>query len=550
MLTHLRICDFILIKEQEITLEPGLNVLTGETGAGKSILLQAIQVLLGAKPRGDVVRPGSNEALIEGLFLLDKVPELIRKELPDLLQGDELLISRSIALSGRSKVYINGRLSSIGLLEELRPRLVNICSQNQQVRLLDPKYHLETLDGYINKPELFAEFAETFDSYQQARQELSALEEKISLQSTKQTEYAMIIEDLSGLKLEEGNRDLLESELKRLQGGERLIEICSRLSQELSSDAQLMSAIRSLQQSGAELSKIDPEFGKSFASILGEIKSLVVESESLLSRYQSKISLDDERLEQIREELAELARILRKYKCSESGLAAILSEAKAFFADAGSDDNLKDAKLRLVTLEKKALDQAVKISTLRKQAAQKLSQEVIGGLAELNLKGARFDAVFEQRALSRLGIDQLEFMLSANKGLALKSLKEVASGGELSRILLVLKQVLREVTGVNVLVFDEVDTGISGSVARAVGEKLRELASFSQVLCITHLAQVASLADHHLVVNKSQDKLATTAVKTVVGESRVDEIARMLSGHTVTEATRASARELLATKSD
>ena len=548
MLTHLRICDFILIKEQEITLEPGLNVLTGETGSGKSILLQAIQVLLGAKPRGEVVRPGATEALIEGLFLLDKVPEIIRKELPDLLQGDELLISRSIGASGRSKVYINGRLSSLALLEELRPRLVNVCSQNQQVRLLDAKYHLETLDGYINKPEIFAAFQDSFDNYQQAKQQLNALEGKMSLQSSRQSEYSMIIEDLSDLDLKDGARDRLETELKRLQSGERLIEVCSRISQELAADAQLLSSLRSLQQSGTELTKIDAEFGKTFTQGLNEIKSLIADSDTSISRYQSKISLDDEKLEKIREDLAELARVMRKYKRSETELAALLAEAREFFVSTGSEDNLKQAKENVLALEKKAIEQATKISELRKQAGQKLSKEVVSGLAELNLKGARFDAVFEDKALSRSGIDQLEFMLSANKGLALKSLKEVASGGELSRILLVLKQVLREVTGVNVLVFDEVDTGISGSVARAVGEKLRELATYSQVLCITHLAQVASLADHHLVVNKSQDKLATTVVKSVIGDSRVDEIARMLSGHKVTEATRESARELLSSK--
>lgn len=548
MLTHLRICDFILIKEQEITLEQGLNVLTGETGAGKSILLQAIQVLLGAKPKGEVVRPGASEALIEGLFSLDTVPENIRNELPDILQGEELLISRSIGVSGRSKVYVNGRLSSLAILEELRPRLVNICSQNQQVRLIDSKYHLETLDGYINRSEIFSSYHEIFDRLQQAKQRLKALEDKMELQDSRQADYNIIVEELSGINLKDGARDSLENELKRLQGGERLVEICSRLSQEFSSDAQLLLALRSIQQVNSDLSKIDPEFGRAISTSLNEIKALVSDCETSISRYQSKISLDDERLEKIRDDLAELARVMRKYKRSEAELSELLLEARDSLGNCGSDENIIEARNLVNSLERIAQEQANQISKMRKDAAQKLSKEVVAGLSELNLKGAKFEAVFEDKALTRAGKDQLEFMLSANKGLALKSLKEVASGGELSRILLVLKQVLREVTGVNVLVFDEVDTGISGSVARAVGEKLKELAKYSQVLCITHLAQVASLADHHLVVNKSQDKLATTVVKTVVGDSRVDEIARMLSGHKVTEATRESARELLTSK--
>lgn len=545
MLSQLRICDFILIKEQEIILEAGLNVLTGETGAGKSILLQAIQVLLGAKPKGEVVRPGSSEALIEGLFSLESIPETIRSELPDLLQGNELLISRSISTTGRSKVYINGRLSSLALLEELRPRLVNVCSQNQQVRLLDPKYHLETLDGYINKTEQLSAYQSAFESYQTAKQELLILENRIATQSSKQNEYASIVDELSEITLTEGRRDALELEGRRLQGGERLVELCSRLQQEFSSEAQLLVAIRSIQHTIGDLGKIDADFGKSLVSSLGEIKELVSDCETSVSRYQSKINLDDERSEQIREELAELARLMRKYRRSETELAQLLAEAKEYFDLGSSDDAIKVEREKVSKLEQQAQKLAVVISKHRKEMALHLSKDVVAGLLDLNLKGAQFEVLFDQKPLTKSGIDQVEFRLSANKGLALKSLREVASGGELSRILLVLKQVLREVTGVNVLVFDEVDTGISGSVARAVGEKLSELAKYSQVLCITHLAQVASLANHHLVVNKSQDKLATTVVKNVVGESRVDEIARMLSGHKVTEATRESARELL-----
>lgn len=548
MLVELRICDFILIKEQQISLEPGLNVLTGETGSGKSIILQAIQVLLGGKPKGDVLRPGADEAVIEALFRLENVPEAIKSELPDLLKGDELLISRSITRNGRSKVSVNGRLSSLSLLEELRPRLVNICSQNQQVRLLDPKYHLQTLDGYLNKPDLVTQYEHAYQEYLRAKQELQQAESSFTQNSQRQSEFAAIAEELSEIALTPGRRDELERESKRLQGGERLIEVCTRLGQEFSSEGTLLNSVRGLNALSAELSKIDFDFGKQISEKISEIKGLVNDCESSVQRYQSRIELDDKRLQQVRDELAELARVLRKYKRDEQELSDLLQEAKRALAGSEGGVNIEKLRVQLKSLESKAHSAAVKLSDARKKAALQLSKEVVSGLTDLNLKGARFEVLFQDKALGASGMDQAEFRLSANKGLALSSLKDVASGGELSRILLVLKQVLREVSGVNVLVFDEVDTGISGSVARAVGEKLKELARFSQVLCITHLPQVASLADHHLVVNKSQDKLATTIVKTVEGNSRVDEIARMLSGHRVTASTRESARELLSSK--
>ncbi len=548
MLAQLRIKDFILIQEQEISLETGLNVLTGETGAGKSIVLQAIQILLGSKAKPDIVRPGSEEALVEGLFYLDNIPESIKAELPDLLQGEELLISRSIGLSGRSKIYVNGRLSSLQILETLRPRLVNICSQNQQVRLLEPRYHLEILDGYLNKPEAIEDYRETYRLYQSASAELKDLESSISGLSLKNSHYQEVVEELSAIQLAEGRREMLEAQLKKQQGAEKLTELCTLVSSELGSESQLLMAVRSIQQKVSDIAKIDPEIGSLLAGKLTEIKAVISDCEIEISRYQTRIDLNEESLEAVRSELAELARLMRKYKMDESQLAELLDEAISQLSNVLDSKGLEKKRSEVSELEKRVIKKSSEISELRKQAAKRLSSQVVEGLQDLNLKGARFEVNFEAKEPGIEGSDSLEFRLSTNKGMALKGLKDVASGGELSRVLLVLKQVLRDVSGVNVLVFDEVDTGISGSVARAVGEKLKALSAYSQVLCITHLAQVASLADHHLIVRKQQDKLATTIVQSIKGDSRVDEIARMISGHLVTKAARESARELLAAK--
>jgi DNA repair protein RecN (Recombination protein N) len=545
MLAQLRIKDFILIKEQEIFLNEGLNVLTGETGAGKSIVLQAIQILLGSKPKGDLLRPGAEEALVEGLFILDKVPESIKTELPDLLQGDELTISRSINAAGRSKIYVNGRLSSLQILETLRSRLVNICSQNQQVRLLDSKYHLETLDGFINKPSDIQAYQDLFRQHSQAAHELLRLEEGVTNLSSKNQQNQEILDELSELKLELGRRQSLEQQLKKQQGAERIIELCSQLSVEMSSESALTMTLRSIQQKATEIAKFDEDFGSEISNQLSALRSSVSDIDLGVSRYLSKIDLNQEVLECIRTELAELARVMRKYKCDEEQLAALCQKAQTELSMGFDSVALEKSRKLVLELESKLKLKADNLSDVRRKAAKNLEKQVVLGLQELNLKGAKFEVHFTKKALGLDGQDLIEFKLSTNAGMALKALKDVASGGELSRILLVLKQVLREVSGVNVLVFDEVDTGISGSVARAVGEKLKDLSRFSQVLCITHLAQVASLADHHLIVKKQQDKLATTVVDSIDGDNRVDEIARMISGHAVTKASRESARELL-----
>ncbi len=549
MLTDLHIVNFALIENQEISFHPGLNVLSGETGAGKSIILQAVQFLMGAKPKVSPIRTATECCEVHGTFDLSRVAQSILEELPDIArEGEgELLVSRSLSRSGKSKVFMNGRLAPLSVLDEVMQRLIHVCGQNHQVRLLEPRYHLDLLDSYAGLSSRADDFRKSFSAWRMDAERLEALRADASKQDERRERLSEIVSELEPLDLYPGVRADLEAQLKKITNAERLLALGSLLDAELDGDGGMISQGKRVASLSHELTRLDPG-----AAPLGELffgaRAALTEFHAELRRYISGLEIDEENAGALRERLAEVARVERKYRASDDALIELLHKSAAELSSSGSASDMAGLE-RQVEEERRQLESRARdLRALRQEAARALVTAVCAELAELSMPGVAMDVVFEEIPLCGMGMDKIEIVMSANRGQPLKSLKSVASGGELSRIMLVLKKALRDQMGVNVLVFDEVDTGISGGVARAVGEKLKSLAAYSQVFCITHLPQVASMADHHFIVDKQVFEDSTrSAVRELSIEERVDEVARMLAGYHITAAARESARELIST---
>ena len=580
MLSELQILNFAIIEEQTISFIEGLNVITGETGAGKSIILNAIELILGGRAKANLIRKGADFLEVNAVFDLSRIDRKIFSEMPDIVQGDELLISRNISQSGKSKIYINGKISTLSFLEEITSKIINICGQSNQVRLLDPQYHLSLLDD-------FADLLQDVNTYKVAHEAYKLLENQLNSAEQRNERNAEIYEslqftykELSSLNLKLNIRADLESEIKRLANSEKLIEKIDLIVNTITGDDSVILLLNKISQDILEISKLD----KSLSSDVNTFKDsvdLINEVATNLVRYSTNIELDESKLEQLREQLAEIARLERKYKTDDAGLLKILDKIDKELQNISDPKSLEKLKVESLEAQISLFEISYQLSNKRKKAGIELSKKVQEELAELNMPYAYLSlslqgklSVYEEigkliiskkssnkenieTIINQLkeqlqniifyssGIDKGEFLFSSNKGETEKPLRQIASGGELSRIMLILKKILRDRSGVNVLVFDEVDTGVSGSVARAVGQKLKSLADMSQVICITHLPQVASFADAHILVEKVVGERTNSEVKILNEEERVYEIARMIAGYKVTEASKESARELL-----
>jgi DNA repair protein RecN (Recombination protein N) len=550
MLKLLRVKNFAVIKEQEVEFKKGLNVITGETGSGKSVLLQALSLILGNRPKAKYTRKGAEFWEIEALLDLEEVSTDIYDNLPEIAKNNskELILYRAGGES-KNKVMINGKIGNVSLLEEIAQKIINICGQGEYVGLLESKKHILLLDEFAGLSELKNQYYELYQKWRNTKIQLEKIANEKEQLALRRAELEFIIEELSAQDLYSGIRTKLEEKVTLHSNSEHIIKSLNEASSILESEDSPSYRIGQVAQILTKLSAKDSNLNNlidTTRSIVSEIQSLELD----INNYLKSISLDEEELEKLREQLANIAKLERKYKLTDEGLVKLLATSKLQYA---SIDNSLDQEL----LEKQFLELGVELDKkaqnlrkLRIKSAKLLEQSVKTELAELNMPDADLKVVFKEIDFSETGIDSVEFSVATNLGQDPQPLRLIASGGELARILLVLKKLLRDKTGVNVLVFDEVDSGVSGKVARAVGEKLKGLSKHSQVLCITHLAQVASLADHHVTVRKmTANKLKEGGVETEVvslnGQQRIDEIAMLLSGHTITNTARETAKELL-----
>jgi DNA repair protein RecN (Recombination protein N) len=546
MLSELTITNFAIIDRQSLSFHPKFNVISGETGAGKSIILHALEFILGGKGSTSLIRAGADQMEVQALFDLTEVAPAIRAELPEIVgDGDEIVVSRTQPREGRGKVLINGRLGTVSLLEEIVRKLVNICSQHHQTKLLDPKYHVELLDGFAENGVLRDSMRESYQRWYEAKQNLARLQREEAQGSERRDELRIVVEELEAIpQLRAGRRQELENEIKRVGNAEKLLQVGQRALYLLSGEDGLTVTLREISSALGDMQRLD----STTASIAREfevVRDALAKSEFGISRYVNALDLDTSALEELREQLSELARLERKYRVNDAGLAERLDKARDELARLGDSQTSSALEREVSTLYAEVERVGAKLREVRQAAAKKLMGAVGKDLAELAMVGAAIDVRFTPCEPTASGTDRVEFLISTNKGEPFGSLAHIASGGELSRVMLVLKKILREQSGVNVLIFDEVDTGISGGVARSVGRMLKDISGQSQILCITHLPQVASLSDKHFLVHKEVGERTMTVVRALTESEKVDEIARMLAGFTITDASRASARELI-----
>ena len=558
MLLELRVENLLLIERTELCLGPGLNAVTGETGAGKTMLAHALDLLLGGKPRPGIVRPGASEAYVEGVFaappgLLDD-PALaeLRERLPDEVEP-EIVLARRVSAEGRSRAYVQGRSATAADLAELGGRLVAFYGQHEHRRLVVSSAQLEVLDAFCGAGHLAAR-----DEFADAHARVLALERRredlLSRAGASERERDLLayeLAEIESLAPEEGERDGLVAERDRLRALDGLRSAAGGGAEAISPEggepgvALLLADAERLAEAVAGA---DPELD----ALAARLRELRIEAEDLgaeLRRYEGGLDAEPGRLEQVEERLELYERLERKHGGS---LASVLEHAErcrselALLEDTGAALEALDGELSDARAD--ADKRAAALGAARRKAAPKLAKAVLRELSDLAMEGSSFEVKIEGRdSRTRTGDERVEFLISPNAGVAPQPLRETASGGESSRVMLGLMTVASGGGGGRTLVFDEVDAGIGGQTARVVGEKLRTLAEGGQLLCITHLPQIASLAQRHFSIEKEQSgDVATARVAQLDGDGVVQELCRMLGADTSDSGARRHAKELLA----
>jgi DNA repair protein RecN (Recombination protein N) len=550
MLSELRIRNFALIDQLTVQLGPGLNVLTGETGAGKSIVVGALSLLLGERASPDLVRAGSERASVEGVFELNGRQDLLDWLDEHGVESSEgvVILKREVAVEGRSRAWINGSPTTATLLGELGTVLVTLHGQHQHQTLLRRDEQRAILDAFGGHDSLLGEVRRAHRTAADLAAEISSLEDR-RRQAIQRADFLRFqVTEIEAAALEEGEDDRLEDESRRLSHAEELITLAGTLAQVIaagddSATDRLGEARRGLEQ----LVRIDPS-QRELSELFDNAWYALEELGSRLEDYLGEVEHDPARLEEIRQRQDTLYRLRAKYGPSVADVLRTLDEGRAELAlidDAEWEISSLTRRLEAATTEMTQL--ASSLTELRRAAAVAIEEEVNRVLPELGMTGGRFEvAIVPLDRIGPAGADEVEFLVSVNRGFEPRSLAQVASGGELSRVMLALKAILARVDAVPTLIFDEVDAGIGGRVALQVGEKMRQVAGSHQVLAITHLPQIASRAHRHLLVRKDDaSERAATLVTTLDAAGRTHEIARMLGGDPESGASLAHARELL-----
>jgi len=556
MLVELNIKDFAIIDSLAIGFGPGLNIFTGETGAGKSIIMDALSLILGDRASNEIIREGKDEAQVEALF---DVSASRAKGLDSVLSeaginsSDELVIKRVVQRAGRNRIYINGALATLVTLTEIGRRLIDIYGQSEHQSLTRPEEHMELLDSFGSLGAMRSHMANAYKEYAAARKELDSLLQDSKSAADKRDLLAYQLKELSDAALKPGEEEALKKDRERLQNAGKLGAVTEDAERAIYSDSgSITEKLGSISKALKDLSAIDPVLAGAAKSIEECLVSLE-DTGAFLRDYSSSIEADPEALEAASDRLDLIGRLKKKHGAT---LEELIAKKEALETELRLLDNIEfraaEVEARVKSLKGKAEEAAVYLSEARKTAASELESLIESELTTLGMKGVVFEATIDADAghdggprLTEKGFDRVSFFIATNKGEGLKPLARIASGGELSRIMLAMKSVMA--TGkVSTLIFDEIDTGVSGSIAQVVGLKLKEVSKGSQVLCITHLPQVAAFADRHFVVSKKTANGRTvTTVAEAAGDERVNEISGMLGGLKVTDTTRKHAAELI-----
>ena len=555
MLTELRITNFAVIERLSLIIDSGFTVLTGETGTGKSLLIDAVALLIGGRASSDQIRFGEDEAQLEASFEIPLThPLLQRLRVREVLgpQDSQLIIRRIIARSGKNRVYLNGVLSPVHVLEEFAGTLIDIHGQHDQQSLLSNSAQLEVLDAFGRLLDLRSQYRSTHREWVRFREERAELAARLQQQTQQEDLLRFQQQELDEAACRIGEEELLQAERHRLGSSRRLVELASEAQERIQGDVHgILANLVLMERALGELSQIDPEM-ESTVRFASEAKVLLKEVADSLRGYSESLDADPMRLTAIEDRLAVIQKMKKKYGGTIEAVLETHNRVKQELEQLLGADSEIDRYDRLIEeRQQNVLVLARALSKKRADAAKRLTKLVDKELNALKMGSVRFLVQVMPSGPDEIygpdGADRVEFLLSANAGEPLKPMSRVASGGELSRVMLALKSVLVDIDHVPVLIFDEIDTGVGGAVAATIGKRLRELGRYHQVLCITHLPQVASQAQHHFSVEKSEVNGRTVAtVRSLTGMSREGEIARMLGGERITQKTRSAAAELIA----
>ncbi len=567
MLRSLYVKNYALIEEIRVEFKSGLNIITGETGAGKSILIDALSLILGERASSEVVRKEANKTIVEGVFYVSGNKK-IKKILEDngIEFSDEIILRREVSAKGQSRCFANDTPISLAVMKEIGNSLVDLHGQHEHQSLLRVETHIELLDDFGGLIGMVEEFRREIHKLENLYRQLDELKQKERLLREKKELYMFQLKEIETINPQIGEIEELESELKLLENAEKLYEVTSQLYSLLySSERSIHDLLVVVRNQLEDLSAIDKRF-QSYVEDGRSAQAIVDEITSFIQSYNSKIEFNPERLEFIRERLHALNRLKKKYGGTIESVIEYRDRIKREFELAENfEEEIAKLEQRIEGQIKVCSEIAERLSSKRREIAETVSSAIVGVLKELGIENAQLEVKIENRPkkegrcyvrlgnecyeVTNRGIDFVEFYISTNVGEDPKPLVKVASGGEVSRIMLALKSVLAKSERLPLLVFDEIDTGISGRIAQKVGQSLKNLSKYHQIIAITHLPQIASLADAHFIAEKViKDGRAITMIRELELEERIREIAKLMSGEEITQASIESARELMGLK--
>ncbi len=550
MLNLLHIENIAVIEQADILFDRGLNVLTGETGAGKSIVIDAISAILGERTFRDLIRTGCDRASVSAVFSkIAQQPWFETHKIP--YNPDELLIRRDIYADGRNLCRVNDTPVTVSVLKELGRLLIQIHGQHDTQTLFDEQTHLRYLDLFANDHDALTQHEALYSIYDQACADFNRLstDESERLRRIEMLRYQL--EEIDRAELREGEEDRLSERRTILQNAERLSDgLTGAVSALYGSDnsAGAIDLLSGAEDEIARLGRISDRYSE-IEQAIHAIREQVQELSTQLRDEADDLAYSGDELEQIESRLDIIQRLEKKYGATEADILLYAENARKELEDIEDyDARLEAAQKRMDAAKADAVKSAESLSTLRKSAAKALAQRMESELAQLDMPSFRFEVAFEEKPLSADGTDAVRFMMTANVGESLKPMSKAASGGELARIMLAMKNVLAELDEIPILIFDEVDSGVSGRAAQKVAAKLKSVSRGKQVLCVTHLPQIAAAADAHLLIQKEAKNGRTfTSVLQLDRQGRIEELARIIGGEIITDNTRKSAEDMLCT---
>ena len=547
MLSLLHIENIAVIECADITFHKGFNILTGETGAGKSIVIDGISAIIGERAYRDMIRTGTDKASVRAVFT--DVPMLSWFEDNAVPYDPETVIVREIYLDGRNICKVNGTAVNVTMLRQLGIQLINIHGQHDSAALFNEENHLTYLDAYADNQSLRDSYGEKYNTLSQLRHEIKriSMDESEKLRRMETLRYQIEEIEKANLKPEEDTN--LEERRKLLQNAEKISDGIYTAVECLYGSDESDGAAALLQQAEREISRLQ-RFTEGYNALHERISDLMYQVQDLAEEVRAArddLSYSADELERIEARLDVIHRLRKKYGATCTDILDYLDRAKKELDEIEfADEHIERLKIKCQKAEQEATAAALVLRKNRQDAAHLLSRKILEELSALEMPKVQFSCVFAETELSAIGMDQVAFYMSANAGEALKPMSKVASGGELARIMLAMKNVLAEQDQINTLIFDEVDTGVSGRAAQKVAEKLRSVAKNKQVLCVTHLPQLAAMGDTHLLIAKEERQGRTyTTVTPLDMEGRKKEVARIIGGANITETTLRSAEEML-----